>query len=239
MARVRASVVIPAYNEGRTIEAVLTPIRDHPLVEELLVVSDGSTDDTAACARQAGARVIELAQNHGKATAMAIGAEAAVADCLLFVDADLTGLTPQTITRLLTPVIAGDCEMFVGICDRRVYWMNRVLRYTPIISGERAMKREVWERVPPAYLKNFQIEIALNYFAKRSGARMAHRVLPGLRQVIKERKRGFWRGTWERALMIRDILIVAWRLYVVLDVRMFFQSDARAIAKSATPPPAP
>lgn len=235
----RASVVIPAYNESRTIGAVLAPIVGHPLVEELLVVSDGSTDDTAARARRAGARVIELAQNHGKATAMAVGAQTAASDFLLFVDADLTGLTSQMITRLLTPVITGDCEMFVGICDRRVYWMNRLLRYTPIISGERALRRDVWERVPPTYLKNFQIEIALNFFAKRSGARMAHRVIPGLKHVIKERKRGLWHGIWQRTLMIRDILVVAWRLYVVYEARALLQSDARAMTKSATPPPAP
>jgi glycosyltransferase involved in cell wall biosynthesis len=235
----RASVVIPAYNESRTIHAVLEPIVGHPLVEELLVISDGSTDDTAARARFAGARVIELAKNHGKATAMAVGAETAVSDFLLFVDADLTGLTPQMVTRMLTPVMSGDCEMFVGICDRRVYWMNRLLHYTPIISGERALRRDVWERVPPTYLKNFQIEIALNFFAKRSGARMAHRVIPGLKHVIKERKRGFWHGIGQRLLMICDILIVAWRLYVVYETRALLQPEARGVAKSAAPPPAP
>lgn len=235
----RASVVIPAFNEGRTIGAVLAPIVGHALVEEVLVVSDGSTDDTAACARRAGARAIELPENRGKATAMAIGARAAISDRLLFMDADLAGLTPQMITRLLTPVITGDYDMFVGICDRRVYWLNRLLHYTPIISGERAMTREVWERVPPTYLKNFQIEIALNFFAKSSGARMAHRVMPGLRHVIKERKRGLLRGIWQRALMIRDILVVASRLYIAYQFRALLQSEPRALPKSATPPPAP
>ena len=143
-------------------------------------------------------------------------------DVLLFIDADILGLSATTITRLVAPVMTADCEMFVGICDRRVYWMNRLLRYTPILSGERALRRTVWEQVPATYLRNFQIEIALNYFAKSSGARMRHAVMPGLHQVTKERKRGRWPGLWQRTLMIRDILLVATRLYVFQNARLLF-----------------
>ena len=223
-----ASVVIPAFNEGRTIAAVIAPLVNHPLIEEVLVVSDGSTDDTAACAERAGAHVIELRENCGKATAMAVGVNAARSDLLLFIDADVTGLDATIVTRLITPVLTGDCEMFVGICDRRVYWLNQLLHYTPIISGERALQRHVWERVPPSYQRNFQIEIALNYFAKIAGARMKHRVMPGLHQVIKERKRGLWSGLWQRTRMIGDILAVAARLYLVHNWRVLFRSPAAA-----------
>lgn len=215
-----ASVVIPAFNESRTVADVIAPLLGHPLVGEVLVVSDGSTDDTAQRAARAGAHVIELRENCGKATALAVGVNAARADTILFIDADVTGLDSTVVSRLITPVLSGDCEMFVGICDRRVYWLNRLLRYTPIISGERALRRHVWERVPPSYQRNFQIEIALNYFAKMAGARMMHRVMPGLRQVKKEKKRGLWRGLWQRALMIRDIVIVTCRLYVVHNTRL-------------------
>jgi glycosyltransferase involved in cell wall biosynthesis len=213
--RARVSAVIPAYNEAATIGPIVAVLGTHPLVEEIIVVSDGSTDETAACAARAGARVIALHENRGKAAALAAGVRAARSDILLFIDADLTGLTPQIITRLITPVSGGLCDMFVALRDRRVYWVNQLLRYTPIISGERALARHVWDRVPPRYLKNFQIEIALNFFAKSAGARMKLGVIAGLGHVIKERKRGVWSGLWQRTLMIRDVLVVAWRLYVV------------------------
>jgi polyprenyl-phospho-N-acetylgalactosaminyl synthase len=215
-----ASVVIPAYNESQTVANVIAPLLGHPLVAEILVVSDGSTDDTARRAAAAGAHVIELRDNCGKATALAVGVNAARSDVILFIDADVTGLNADMVTRLIAPVLVGECEMFVGICDRRVYWLNRLLRYTPIISGERALRRHVWEHVPPSYQRNFQVEIALNYFAKMAGARMTHRVMPGLAQVKKEKKRGLWPGLWQRTLMIRDIVVVAFRLYVVHNTRL-------------------
>lgn len=239
-----ASVVIPAFNEGRTIGAVIEPLRHHPLVGEILVVSDGSSDDTVQRAADAGAHVIELQANCGKASALAAGVRAARSDVLLFIDADVTGLQPEIVTRMLRPVIEGECDMFVGICDRRVYWMNHLLHYTPIISGERALRREVWDRVPPTYLRNFQIEIALNFFAKSAGARMTHEVMPGLRQVAKERKRGLWTGLWQRVLMIRDILTVASRLYLVHNTRVLLglvpapaaQAVAQPIVESEVTP---
>jgi len=223
-----ASAVIPAFNEARTIADVIAPLVGHPLIGEIIVVSDGSSDDTAQCAARAGARVLELRENCGKATALAVGVDAAHADVILFIDADVVGLDPAIVTRLVAPVISGDCEMFVGICDRRVYWLNQLLRYTPIISGERALRRHVWHRVPPAYLRNFQIEIALNYFAKIAGAQMKHRVMPGLRHVVKEKKRGLWHGLWQRTLMIGDILTVATRLYVFYNLRLLLLG-ARAL----------
>src|SRR5688500_20370617 len=62
--------------------------------------------------------------------------------------------------------------MHVGIRARRMYWANRLLHFTPVISGERALRREIWDQVPPDYKRNFQIEIALNFFAKQNGHRM-------------------------------------------------------------------
>ena len=106
--------------------------------------------------------------------------------------------------------------------------MNRLLHFTPIIGGERALSRSLWEQVPQAYKKNFQIEIALNFFAKVNGHRMGFTVVKGLGQVIKERKRGLLRGLWQRMAMIGDILLVSWRIYVVLQTQLLLERHPRA-----------
>ncbi|MGQ0428759.1 MAG: glycosyltransferase family 2 protein [Gammaproteobacteria bacterium] len=224
------SAVIPARNEGPTIAGVIAPLVRHPLIGEVIVVDDGSTDDTAARARDMGACVISLPRNGGKGAAMSQGVRAARHDVILFCDADVLGLTPEKITRILAPILAGEYAMYVGIRGRRTFWANRLLHFTPILGGERALVKSLWRHVPRGYKKDFQIEIALNFFAKRFGYPMGFEVLPGLSQVIKERKRGLLPGLWQRLGMIADILLVSWRLYVVLQALLFARELARHTA---------
>ena len=127
------------------------------------------------------------------------------------------------ITRIVTPVTSGEYGMFVGIRGRKTYWANRLLHFTPILGGERALRKALWDHVPPDYKRNFQIEIALNFFAKQLGQPMGFTVVHGLSQVIKEKKRGLLPGLWQRFAMIRDILLVSWRIYVVLQAQMIFE----------------
>jgi len=70
----QVAVVIPAYNEADRVAATVTAAKALPGVDVVVVVDDGSRDATAAVARQAGARALRYARNHGKAMAMIVGA---------------------------------------------------------------------------------------------------------------------------------------------------------------------
>ena len=224
----RVSAVIPAHDEGRTISGVIAPLLCHPLIDEVIVVDDGSSDDTANCAREAGAIVIGMPSNGGKASAMSRGVLAAQNDIVFFCDGDILGLTPEMVTQIVTPVTSGEYGMFVGIRGRKTYWANRLLHFTPILGGERALRKALWDHVPPDYKRNFQIEIALNFFAKQLGQPMGFTVVHGLSQVIKERKRGLLPGLWQRCAMIRDIVVVSWRIYAVLQAQLIFERLVRS-----------
>ena len=219
----KVSAVIPACNERPTIAGVLRPLLAHPAIDEIIVVDDGSTDGTAEQARSLGVTVISLPERSGKAAAMARGVAAVRNDVVFFCDADVIGLRPDVITSIIAPVALGEYTMFVGIRGRRTYWANRLLHFTPILGGERAIRRVLWDQVPSGYKKNFQIEIALNFFAKLNGHRMGFTVVHGMRQVIKERKRGLLPGLWQRLAMIGDILLVSWRIYAVLQLQLAFE----------------
>lgn len=209
------SVVIPAFNEADTIADVITSALEHPDVEEVLVVDDGSTDTTAQAAEAAGARVIRHARNAGKAAALDAGVRSAKASTLLFLDADVTGHTRQTLSQIIQPVIEGRFEMFVGVRARSTLMLNKALRLFPIIGGDRALTRQLWEAVPQNCRHGFQIEIALNYTSKQFEKGMGFGLVHGTTHRIKEKKYGVWIGTARRISMIGSILAISFRLYIL------------------------
>ena len=213
------SVIILAFNEEATVAGVVRAALTHPSVKEVIVVDDGSCDETASRAREAGAHTITLPSNRGKAGAMGEGVARAMCDVILFLDADCEGFTHETISAIIDPVLRGDYAMYVGINSRRSFWLNRILHFFPILSGDRAMRKVVWEAVPQEYKERFQIEIALNYFSKQFSTGAGFEVIHGVRHIVKERKHGLVIGFVRRLLMIKDILVIAIRLYIVRNIK--------------------
>lgn len=120
------SVCIPAHDEaptvGRVVEAVAAPHLAHMggsgLVDEVLVVDDGSADGTGAAAARAGARVVRLPRRAGKGGAMRAALEHAAGDVLVFLDADVENTTPSFVTNLAGPLLAGDAALVKGFYRR-------------------------------------------------------------------------------------------------------------------------
>jgi len=98
---IRVAAIVPAYNEEATLTEVLSVLKATPTIDEILVVSDGSTDRTVDIARSMGLRTIHLRQNQGKGRAMAIGVAHTDAEVLLFVDGDILNLTDDLLGRLI------------------------------------------------------------------------------------------------------------------------------------------
>jgi glycosyltransferase involved in cell wall biosynthesis len=208
----RISAIVPAYNEAARIAPVLEVLVSYPGFTEVLVVDDGSTDGTGEVAAARGARVVKSPKKSGKGAAMQRGVDAAAGEVLFFCDADIVGLTHETIEEILDPVRGGETEMFIGMIDRRIYDAPFIIRFVPLLGGIRALSRALWKRTPRRFKQGFEIETALNYYADHPG-RPQHKVFPGLSQTVKEKKYGVLRGTYWRWRMVLDILATNWALH--------------------------
>jgi glucosyl-3-phosphoglycerate synthase len=126
------SIIIPALNEAATIESVVRFARRGRGVDEVLVVDDGSTDDTAELAEAAGARVL-TSTLLGKGASMEDGLRAARGDLLLFLDGDLVGLADDLVERMTAPLLSGDAD-FVKARFSRASGRVTTLTARPLLS---------------------------------------------------------------------------------------------------------
>lgn len=203
MTHAKIAVVIPAYNEAQTVAEVVRVAL--LLTPDVTVASDGSSDDTAAVARAAGAKVVELNPNVGKGPALHAALKATAAEYVLMLDADLLGLTLEHLNILSGPVLAGRLDMSIGIFDGGGLMTDLGNKLAPHLSGQRACHR-TWLLNVPGLGEERWPEPAITDALKRSGARWDYVELPGLAQVMKEEKRGFWKGVGYRSKMYVDLL---------------------------------
>jgi polyprenyl-phospho-N-acetylgalactosaminyl synthase len=202
----KVSAIVCAYNEAKNIKAVLAVLADYSQFSEVIVVDDGSADATARIARQFSVRLVRLRRNQGKGAAMDAGVQASSGDIIFFCDADVKGLTGAVIEETLAQVLAGKQEMMIAMRNRKIYFLRSIMRFIPLLGGERAVSRQLWNIVPMQYKQGFMIEAALNFYAKHYGRGYGFKVFSGLSQTIKEKKYGLWIGLRARIRMFIEII---------------------------------
>ncbi len=222
-----AAVVIPAKNESDRIQATVVGASGLAEVDLVVVVDDGSTDETAALAGDAGATVVRHSRSRGKAAAMETGAEAVrlveatatpgtvgQARHLLFLDGDL-GATAAEAGPLIEPVRAGDADMTIAVFTDRVRQgghgfvvglsgagIERATGWRPAqpLNGQRCLTRAAFELARPL-AAGFGVETALTIDLLKRGMRVTEVEVP-----LAHRATGNdWHAQVHRARQLADV----------------------------------
>lgn len=204
---VTISCIIPAYNEAVRIGEVLTSVVGHPLIDEVIVVDDGSTDGTAEVVEQiAGLRLIRQVPNKGKTWAVTVGINEAKGSHLLLVDADLLGLSPDDLTRLITPVRDGAADVSISLRRNAPrLWHLIGIDY---ISGERVVRKSLFDgrMAEMRALPKFGLEVFMNDLLLARQSRIAVVRWPSVDSPFKNQKMGWRRGVIADVRMIADMV---------------------------------
>lgn len=175
----KISVIVPAYNEIKTIREIIDRVKDTGRVDEILVVDDGSTDGTREVLHELNAagsiRALFHEKNSGKGAAVMTGIRNAVGDIIIIQDADLE-YNPNEYPNLLKPIEDGMADVvygsrFLGQARRPILFWNMVankiltfvtnILYNNILSdmetGYKVFKRELVKDIP-IHARRFDFE---------------------------------------------------------------------------------
>ncbi|AAM24531.1 Glycosyltransferases involved in cell wall biogenesis [Caldanaerobacter subterraneus subsp. tengcongensis MB4] len=208
----KVSVLIPAYNEQDKIIDTIKGLEVVKEVDEVIVINDGSTDQTAERAKKAGAKLVNMKENMGKAAALREGLKYAKNDIVVFLDADV-GLTSREVEKLIKPVFLDEADVVIAkfpktpvkggfglvksLARKGVkYFTGKEIE--SVLSGQRAFKREVLESLDTFY-KGFGIEVGMTidilqkgYRVKEVEVNMTHSFTGRNLKGFLHRGRQFW-----------------------------------------------
>lgn len=135
------SAIIPAYNEEKRVLGVLRNVLDSNLINEVIVIDDGSGDETSSMVKKIKNKKLKLftlRNNRGKSGAMKYGLKKSKGDYILFLDADLVGLEKGDLDKIILPVLRKRVD--VTLClHKNSPWRFYSLDY---LSGLRCLKRD-------------------------------------------------------------------------------------------------
>ncbi len=153
------SVIIPAFNEEKTVGHVVKTIKKVEYIDEIIVVDDGSYDKTANEAEKAGAKVIQHDKNRGKGAAIKTGFKNSTGDVIVFLDADIKNLTPKQVDSIIQPILNNEADItktkFKRVAGRvteltakpLLNFFFPELKFDQPLSGQFAAKRSFLNRI--------------------------------------------------------------------------------------------
>lgn len=227
----KLSVVIPVYNEVRTLTKVVERVRSTGLPLEIVIVDDGSRDGTRDLLvrwrddpQQADLKIVLHERNQGKGGALKTGFGHCTGDVVVVQDADLE-YDPMDFRALLQPIVEGRADVVYGSrfshVDGQVHaywhrWGNQLITrlsnwksgrtLTDVETCYKMIRRELLEQIAPSLReRGFGIELELTFkLARLPGVRFYERPISYYGRTYREGKKITWRdGLWALWCIVR------------------------------------
>ena len=184
----KATAIICALNEEKTIEFVIRSVNANYLIDELIVVNDGSTDNTGKIIERLKGDIsitdIHFTENKGKGYAMATGIEKAINEAIVFIDADLSDVSQDHYYQLLIPIFENKADIVLGQATETL--INYSVNPFKSLSGQRALlKKDILPIVDKMKNSRFGVETLINLYYQAEGKKVKYVMLNGLKHPTK------------------------------------------------------
>jgi len=208
------SCLIPAYNEGRNIGRVLEVVHKLSFLDEIIVLDDGSSDNTAEVVRQYqqktnALKLLASTVNCGKTTTIRRGVQACRGNLVVIIDSDLINLSPHNVRRLIAAITdqAYDMAILDRAGDRKAIWgWTNCARF---FGGERAFRKRDFLQIEFPERGGFLLEIIMNLHFIRGRKRIKTIFCDNLFTVHDYHKHGLLKGVKHYWQISRDILVLS------------------------------
>lgn len=216
MNRPLITALIPAYNEEGNIVQTITSLKSLADIGQIIVVDDGSQDNTVGLVDKLDVELIKLKGNHGKGSALNAGAQRVKGEYIALVDADLQE-SAREIDKLITPVVNGECDMAIavfppatkkgglGIAKKIAAVGLKIFtgqNFIAPLSGQRVMSTKVFKDLLP-FAVGFGVEVGMTLDAISKGYKIKE-VLTTMGHIEKGRNLA---GFLHRGGQLKDIII--------------------------------
>ncbi|MFO7933958.1 MAG: glycosyltransferase family 2 protein [Bacteroidales bacterium] len=221
----KVSIVVCVYNEEETIEYVLRTCHEMNKGAEIVVVDDGSDDQTPEILRKLENEIqislFTLPENQGKSNAMALGVEKASHEIILFFDADVTGIRQEHFKKLLDPLMEEEPEADMVLGSPSETLINYNVNPFRTLTGERSLfKKDFLPLLDDIRDIRFGVETYINMYYQAHGKKIKYTILDGLTHPTKYKKTSVSQATREFLVEGGQIAEVVLRNYDLILKRI-------------------